>query len=145
MGRTPQSKHITCHTKIPINPVTEICNVTLLQQRLAPISSRAYKPIHYSLPLANLNMWVVCGEWWMVIIAITILYLQFPFFFFFFFGCSIHGINFFLLFIIVERKNMLLVLNLKLGAQIRKKKDKNATFCENFQRIKQRILTPKIK
>ena len=67
------------------------------------------------------------------------------FFFFFFFGCSIHEINFFLLFITGERKNMPLVLNLKLGAQIRKKKDKNTTFCENFQRIKQRILTPKIK
>ena len=64
---------------------------------------------------------------------------------FFFFGSSIHGINFFLLFITGERKNMSLLLELKLGAQIRKKKDKNATFCENFQRIKQRILTPKIE
>ena len=65
--------------------------------------------------------------------------------FFFFFGSSIHGINFFLFFITGERKNMSLLLELKLGAQIRKKKDKNATFCENFQRIKQHILTPKIK
>ena len=31
MGRTPQSKDMTRHTKIPINPVTEICNVTLSQ------------------------------------------------------------------------------------------------------------------
>ena len=140
MGRTPQSKHMTCHTKIPINPITEICNVTLSQQCLAPISSRAYKPFPYSLPLANLNRWVVNGDNSYNHLVFTI-----SFFFFFFFGCSIHGINFFLLLIIVERKNMLLVLNLKLDAQIRKKKDKNATFCENFQRIKQRILTPKIK
>ena len=40
MGRTPQSKHMTRHTKIPINPITEIYNVTLSQQHLAPISSR---------------------------------------------------------------------------------------------------------
>ena len=55
MGRMPQSKHMTCHTKIPINLVTEIYNVTLSQQHLAPISSRVYKPFPYSLPLANLN------------------------------------------------------------------------------------------
>ena len=55
MDRTPQSKHMTRHTKIPINPVTEIYNVTLSQQHLAPISSRVYKPFPYSLPLANLN------------------------------------------------------------------------------------------
>ena len=55
MGRTPQSKHMTRHTKIPINPVTEICNVTLSRQRLATISSRSYNPFPYSLPLAKLN------------------------------------------------------------------------------------------